>query len=174
MRGSIRVTQLTRSAGEVVGGRPGGKRVCRPGRDGRARAPRSQNVAVRLAWLEPEDYPRLLRAADVGLSLHQSSSGLDLPMKASDMLGSGLPVLSREYACVGELIRCGENGMLFGDAVSLSERLGEVLRGLHGGGGALARLREGAARWAAGAGTWDEEWRRCALPVVAPCGAKWR
>lgn len=55
-------------------------------------------VRCKTAWLESEDYPKLLRAADLGISLHSSSSGLDFPMKIVDMLGAGLRVLALDFA----------------------------------------------------------------------------
>lgn len=84
---------------------------------------------IRTAWLSADDYASLLACADLGISLHKSSSGLDIPMKAIDMLGSGLPVLAYKYPAINELIEEEENGILFEDSEHLSDLLLDLFHG---------------------------------------------
>eukprot|EP00171_Calliarthron_tuberculosum_P023644 IDg23644t1 len=119
-------------------------------------------VAVWCVWLAREDYPRLLALADVGVSLHASSSGLDLPMKVVDMLGCGLPVAALRYNCIRELVRDGQNGVLFSDAQELVAVLCVLLFD-KGGERRVAAMRRAASRMYPAADRWLESWKREAL-----------
>ena len=83
---------------------------------------------VRTLWLEPDDYPSALGAADLGLCLHRSASGLDLPMKIADMQGAGLPVCALDYGpCLDEMLRHDDTGLRFADAAALARQWVDLL-----------------------------------------------
>jgi beta-1,4-mannosyltransferase len=114
------------------------------------------NVVIQTAWLTPEDYALLLAAADLGVSLHTSSSGVDLPMKVVDMFGAGLPVVGwGKFEAWPELLKEDVNGKSFGN----SEELYDLLIFLFGGSNeALSTLKKGALEESKH--RWDEEWGR--------------
>ncbi|KAL8944884.1 MAG: hypothetical protein Q9216_000174 [Gyalolechia sp. 2 TL-2023] len=112
------------------------------------------SVQIRTAWLSSEDYPKLLASADLGVSLHTSSSGVDLPMKVVDMLGAGLPVIGWDkFEAWPELIQEGINGRGFRSSVALSG----LLVALFGDDAQqLQRLRQGALD--EGKRRWEDDW----------------
>jgi len=125
-------------------------------------------VAVRTLWLDPSDYSGLLGAADLGLSLHRSASGLDLPMKIADLFGAGVPVCALDYGPVlAEQVRDGETGLLFRDAAALSDRLHALLGGFPADTAVLDGLRANVAAHARV--RWTEEWLAVARPVFERC-----
>ncbi|PJF17603.1 hypothetical protein PSACC_02601 [Paramicrosporidium saccamoebae] len=80
-------------------------------------------------WLSSEDYRRLLGSADIGICMHTSSSGVDLPMKVVDMIGAELPVVAYSYTAIGELIEDGKTGVLFKTPEELAESITSLLDG---------------------------------------------
>jgi beta-1,4-mannosyltransferase len=125
------------------------------------------HIAVRTHWLEPADYPVLIGMADLGLCLHQSSSGLDLPMKVADFRGAGVPVAAFDYAPVlGEVLTPGHEGVTFRDPGDLAHVLVAVASRSADPASALDRSR--AWLFENPAVRWDEEWPATALPVIVP------
>lgn len=117
-----------------------------------------QNVVITTAWLSSADYALLLGSADLGVSLHTSSSGVDLPMKVVDMFGTGLPVAGwSRFEAWPELVQEGKNGRGFESAEGLTQILEDLFRG---DGKELQRLRQGALKECER--RWEDEW----MPVA--------
>src|SRR5690606_34482410 len=103
--------------------------------------------------------------ADVGLCLHQSSSGLDLPMKMADFRGAGVPVCALDYGTVlSEVLTPGHEGVTFHEPGQLAA----VLTAL--GTATLHAVPQFAAARAWLAATpperWESHWNACARRVL--------
>ena len=117
-----------------------------------------QNVIITTAWLSTFNYASLLGSADLGISLHTSSSGVDLPMKVVDMFGTGLPVAGwNKFEAWPELVQEGKNGRGFDSADGLAKILEDLFSG---DGRQIEQLRQGALKECDRG--WDDEW----MPVA--------
>jgi beta-1,4-mannosyltransferase len=109
------------------------------------------------------DYAALLGSADLGVSLHFSSSKLDLPMKVVDMFGAELPVAAYDYGCLSELVQNDVNGFTFQDARQLSHILYKTLVTFPGDMKTLDSMRSNIKEFKKV--TWKETWSEAALPI---------
>ncbi|XP_064448578.1 chitobiosyldiphosphodolichol beta-mannosyltransferase isoform X2 [Mirounga angustirostris] len=123
-----------------------------------------QHIQVCTPWLEAEDYPLLLGSADLGVCLHKSSSGLDLPMKVVDMFGCCLPVCAVNFQCLHELVKHEENGLVFEDSEELAAQLQMLFSKFPDPAGKLNQFRKNLRE--SEQLHWDESWKHMVLPLV--------
>uniref|UniRef100_A0A8C0YHB5 ALG1 chitobiosyldiphosphodolichol beta-mannosyltransferase n=1 Tax=Cyprinus carpio carpio TaxID=630221 RepID=A0A8C0YHB5_CYPCA len=140
------------------------------------------------SWTEDEDFSILLQAleeyekfveagdklpslvcvitgsADLGVCLHKSSSGLDLPMKVVDMFGCCLPVCAIHFQCLHELVKHEENGLIFKDSKELSEQFKLLFADFPSDQGKLGIFRKNLRE--SGQCRWDENWDQNVLPLI--------
>ena len=128
------------------------------------RRPMPAAVTIRTLWLAGSDYPAFLRAADLGLSVHRSASGLDIPIKVVDLLGARVPVCALDYgAALSEALDPGRNSLLFKDADQLAERLIELFSGHPNA--TLAKLQQ-FVDTGPQPRSWEDDWLATVGPVV--------
>lgn len=129
-----------------------------------------RNVSIQTAWLEPGDYPKLLACADIGVSLHTSTSGLDLPMKILDLFGCEVPVCAMSFACLHELVQDKVNGRVFSTSNELCDLFCELLVPLTRA-SAVGNHEFGDldvySRTIRGHQSWNENWKAHAAAVLA-------
>ncbi|ODV77812.1 glycosyltransferase family 33 protein [Suhomyces tanzawaensis NRRL Y-17324] len=120
----------------------------------------TKNIVIRSGWLSSEDYPIILSMADLAVSLHTSSSGIDLPMKIVDFFGCGVPVVSLNFPAIGELVKDGINGLVTGDNEKSLDQAGEIYRLISKAftnQDLLRTLKEGAL--VESKRRWDDNWK---------------
>uniref|UniRef100_F6W713 Chitobiosyldiphosphodolichol beta-mannosyltransferase n=1 Tax=Ciona intestinalis TaxID=7719 RepID=F6W713_CIOIN len=122
-----------------------------------------KRVEIITPWLEASDYPKLLGSADLGVSLHTSSSGLDLPMKVVDMFGSSLPVAAINFNCLSELVQHNVNGFVFENSAELSKQLVNIFSDFPQDRTTLNRLSKEVEKFRNI--TWNEAWDKNVLPL---------
>ena len=120
-------------------------------------------INIQTLWLEAVDYPKLLGCATLGISLHTSTSGLDLPMKVLDFFGCEVPVCAIQFDCLGELVQDGVNGNIFVDGEDLATLLFDLLR--YHNDGKLHKL-ETYRDNIRGMTRWKENWEACARNLI--------
>jgi len=144
-----------------------GKGPMREAFETRAARRHFKTIAVRTLWLEPADYPVCIGMADLGLCLHQSASGLDLPMKLADFRGPGVPAAAFDYSPVlGEVLTAGKEGVTFRDPGDLAKLLVSVATRSVTSDSPLGRSRTWLA--AHPSERWEDHWKQTAGTVLMP------
>lgn len=116
------------------------------------------HVKIKNVWLPIEEYPNILKISDLGISLHYSSSGLDLPMKIVDLFGSGVPVISMNYPVIKELVKNDINGVLLNDNKNGEEMADKIYNILFEDKKLYLKIKEGAILESQI--HWDDEWNK--------------
>jgi beta-1,4-mannosyltransferase len=131
----------------------------RPAIETHVRALPLSRVRVHFGYLPRSEYAALLQRADLGISLHRSSSGVDLAMKVVDMFEAHLPVCALGVGTsLPEQVQDGVTGVLFRSAEELSSNIAALLQDP----ARITRMREAIAeRWQE---TWAAHWDRVAAP----------
>jgi len=126
----------------------------------RIAALRAAGWPIHTGYLSEQEYRRLLGRCHFGVSVHRSSSGLDLAMKVVDLFAAGVPVCALDYGgSLSEQVCDGQTGFLFRTASDLAALFEHLQREPS----VLAPMRERIRNsWGT---TWSEEWRRVASPV---------
>ncbi|XP_025020119.1 chitobiosyldiphosphodolichol beta-mannosyltransferase isoform X1 [Python bivittatus] len=124
-----------------------------------------KHIQICTPWLEAEDYALLLGSADLGVCLHKSSSGLDLPMKVVDMFGCCLPVCAVHFQCLHELVKHEVNGLIFRDSGELAEQLKMLFGEFPAVESKLALFRRNLRL--AKQQRWDESWEQTVFPLFS-------
>ena len=136
-----------------------------------------EHVEFVLPWLSAEDYAKMVASCDLGISLHTSSSGVDLPMKVVDLFGCGVPTLAHRYKAISELVVEDFYRLTFEDSQDLHLQLTQLLKHFYANysphySGELTpidRYRKNITRHFLNP-RWETNWEQVAKPLIDRLG----
>ncbi len=83
-----------------------------------------------------------------------------------DMYGCGLPVCAARYACIGELVKDGRNGLLFSEAGELADQLLALFDGFPATvSRQLSSLTDAVEQ--SGGPRWEDAWAQTVQPLIS-------
>ena len=86
-------------------------------------------------------------------------------LQVVDMFGCGLPVCAKAFSCIGELVRDGQDGLLFSSPQQLAEQWQALLQGFpHQSVRLQAMAQQVQQRHQQ---RWQDAWRQTVLPVIS-------
>lgn len=83
------------------------------------------------------------------------------------MFGAGLPVCAMDFSCISELVKDGENGMVFKSKEELATQLYSLLSGFPQHAELLDSLQKGTEQFRQV--RWSTNWKENARKVVLLC-----
>jgi beta-1,4-mannosyltransferase len=137
----------------------------REGFQPRIDALRASGRTIRAGYLPDDEYRALLSRADLGISLHHSSSGLDLAMKVADLFAARVPVCAWDYGgSLPEQVTDGRTGFVFRNAQELAAILTRLLEDRTPLDAMRKRIEQ---EWRE---TWDQAWEHAAAEFFEEAG----
>jgi beta-1,4-mannosyltransferase len=115
-------------------------------------------------------------SADLGVSLHTSTSGVDLPMKVVDMFGCALPVCAYKYPTLSELVVAKSNGLVFENAGELKSQFAQLFKNFPLDKPETQAQLEGmrhVLRNSFQLTRWSENWNEMLLPLLRNLDKTW-
>lgn len=110
------------------------------------------------------------------MSLHTSTSGVDLPMKVVDMFGCGLPVCAFKYPALSELLVSKSNGLVFENANELKSQFVQLFQGFPLDQPQTQTQLQGMRDVIKGTfqtTRWEENWNSTLLPLLRNLDKTW-
>lgn len=109
----------------------------------------SKKIVILIKWLHFSEYTSLIGSADFTISVHKSSTGLDLPIKILDSFACEVPVLAFNYApTLAELVDQGNNGFFYNNAEELADLIANFNK---------------KKSWSFPKSTWEKEWAKAVM-----------